>query len=113
MMTASDSDQNEFDKQPSGWHDHLEKAFLHHTGHGRHPGQYKGPSLAQLRQEMEYPQQMSEQQGELQPTPPEEALPPQPPLQGGKSRPSKPPSKGTPTAIGEAAVEKPPPAGEF
>jgi hypothetical protein len=53
--------------------------------------------LAQLLREQEagLPQkQLEEQQKQNQLAPPTEALPPQPPVQGGKGKPSKPPSKG-------------------
>lgn len=109
-MLSTNHDQDEFDAQPPDWHDHLTKAFLHHTGHGPHPGAYS--PLAELRHEAEGAPDESEEQKQ-QPTPPQEALPTQPPLSGSKGGDSKPPSKGTPVAIGESVVEPPPPAGDY
>jgi hypothetical protein len=115
MITATDSDQEDFDKHPPQWHEHLEKALLHHTGHGEHPGKYQGaPSLAELRAEIEYPEQMAMEQGQepenRPPAPPQEAMEQPPRAQPGQ-RGQKPPSKGTPTAIGRETVAPPPPEG--
>jgi hypothetical protein len=110
-MIASSKDQDEFDKQPPEWHEHLTKALLHHTGHGEHPGLYS--PLKELAEEMGGTPDESELAKE-QPTPPPEAMPPQPPPGGGKGRGGgKPPSQGTPTAIGESVVAPRPPEGEF
>lgn len=120
-------DQDEWEAMPQAMRDHMWAAMMHKAGLGPHPGKYKGPKhepdeedvvqhsadptegeLARLREEMEAP---PEEKG---PTPPEEALPPQPPLQGGGGKPApKPPSKGTPAALGQEAVQPPPPQGEF
>jgi hypothetical protein len=123
-------DQDDFEERPEEMKEHMMSAFVHNAGLGPHPGKYKGPkhepthpkhregpseSLLQRLREEEYPEMMGMEQGQAKPpTPPEEALPPQPPIGGKGGKPgSKPPSQGTPTAIGHAAVAQPPPAGEF
>lgn len=107
MMTATDKDQEEFDAHSPEWHDHLVKSFLHATGRGPHPG-----ILTELRQELDAPPDEAEL-SKGKPSPPQEALE-QPPMdKGGGKDGSKPPSKGTPTAIGQEAAATPPPSGDF
>lgn len=120
------------EEAPAAHRHHIFDAAAHQAGHAPHPGKPKQPrhtirehpdqldrpvptesDLARLREEMEYGEQLGAQQGQKPPVPPEEALPPQPPLSGGKGKEAKPPSAGTPTAIGQATVAPPPPAGEF
>jgi hypothetical protein len=116
------------EEMPKEFREHLFDAVAHHAGHGKHPGKYKGSphhirededqldrpaptpvDLARLREEME-----GDEEPPKGPTPPAEALPPQPPLRGGdKGKGEKPPSGGTPVEIGQKTVAPPPPGGEF
>lgn len=110
------SDEIQFDEKDHSHYtpeaqDHFFKAVTHHAGHGPHPGVYS--PLKELVEEMEAPPS-SEELAKEQPTPPEEALGPQPPISGGKGDHSaKPPSAGTPAAIGHEATAAPPSEGEF
>jgi hypothetical protein len=116
MILASDSDQDEFDKQPPEFHEHLEKALLHHTGHGPHPGLYEGPQVPDTTTELaaEHMRETGPPEGTPAqgPLPPQEAVS-QPMPGGGKKQGTKPPTQGTPTAIGAAAVKPEAPEGGF
>lgn len=109
------SEEISFDEKDSSRYtpeaqEHFFKAMTHHAGHGEHPGRYS--PLRELIEETQAPPDEAEL-AKHQPMPPEEALPPQPPLGGGKGRGEKPPSQGTPTAIGHEVVAPPPAGGEF
>src|SRR5215475_2116056 len=125
-------DQEDWEAMPPEMREHLWKAYQHKAGLGPHPGKYKGPDfeyrneegderdepteggdLARLREEQETGEEelhQQEEQRENTPTPPQEALPSQPPLQGGKKHGPAKPSSGTPAAIGQQIVQPPPPA---
>lgn len=127
-------DQDDFDDAHPDYKAHLEKAFVHAAGLGPHPGKYKGPPHAirhgQAREDRQEPsegdiarlieeehpgetQELLAKREEAQPTAAQETLQ-QPPRGGGGKEPSqKPPSRGTPAALGQAAVAPEPPAGEF
>lgn len=123
-------DQDDWDKAPPEWKEHVEKAFLHKAGLGAHPGKYKGPQhqirfdqdrnvhqyptesdLARQRFEEEGPPTAAPARG---PLPPQESVQQPAPAGGGKKQaPSKPPSGTTPTGLGAAAVKPEEPQGNF
>jgi hypothetical protein len=128
-------DQDDHESASPEYKDHLEKAFVHKAGLGPHPGKFQGQKhelrhgpareeradptegdLARLIEE-EHPgetqAQLAKREAE-QPSPPEETIQ-QPPRGGGggKEGAGKPPSKGTPAALGQEAVAPPSPEGEF
>lgn len=121
-------DQDDWDKAPPEWKEHVMKAFLHAAGVGPHPGKYSGPQH-QIRYDHErdvheYPTERDlahewmQEQGPAQekqpggPLPPQEAVQ-QPAPAGKKKGGGKPPSGTTPTAIGAAAVKPEEPEGGF
>jgi hypothetical protein len=115
------SDQDEWDQMPEEKKEHFTKAMVHQAGLGPHPGKYQGPeqgpasdgvsesALARAHMQEMGPPEQTPPQG---PLPPQEAVA-QPMPQGGKKQGSKPPTQGTPTAIGAAAVKPPEPEGGF
>jgi hypothetical protein len=128
-------DQDDHEDAPPGYKDHLEKAFVHKAGLGPHPGKYRGPKhelrhgpareeraeptesdIARLVEE-EHPgetQELLEKREAAEPTPAQETLEQPPRSQGAdKDGSTKPPSKGTPAALGQQAVAPEPPEGEF
>lgn len=127
-------DQDDHDDAPPEYKEHLEKAFEHKAGLGPHPGKFRGPGhelrhgpareersepsegdLARLIEE-EHPgetQELLAKREATEPGPAQETLQ-QPPRGGGaKQQSQKPPSRGTPAALGQQAAAPEPPAGEF
>lgn len=122
-------DQDDWDKTPSTYKDHLTRSFLHAAGLGEHPGKYQGPKheirYDQDRNVHEYPTEsdLAHQRFEEGlpappmppgPVPPQETIS-QPQPGGGKKqgKPGKPPAGTTPAGLGEKAVEPPTPQGEY
>lgn len=129
-----EGDQDDWDEAPEEMKDHMLAAFAHKAGHGRHPGhgphehhiregdeqlERQAPTESHLRSliEEEHPGEAQEllakRQAAGEPTPAQETMEQPPRAPAGRQGAAKPPSKGTPAAIGHETVQEPPPAGEF
>jgi hypothetical protein len=115
------SDQDEWDQMPEEKKEHFMKAMVHQAGLGPHPGKYQGPEQGPR---MEDPSESAlavahmREMGPAEPTPPQGPVPPQEAVQqpqpgSGKKQSSKPPTQGTPAAVGAAAVKPESPEGGF
>lgn len=121
-------DQDDWDKAPPEWKEHVTKAMMHAAGVGPHPGKYKGPHH-QIRYDHErdvheYPTESDLAHERFQETGPAPELPPGGPLPPqeavdqpgggkGKKQPSAKPHGQTPVATAEQVVQPEPPQGGF